>query len=127
LRAGGGGRRGAVAGRDESDLVAEPGQGLLVVADEVLAVAAIPLLVVVLAGVGIVLSAAEDRPGNADQGVGDGDRGLLLIPLAEPAGQAAEPGTRPGPGPGGGPGRLDHRHAQVPVALAGRSMLALAG
>jgi len=56
LLAGGGGRRGAVAGRGQGDLVAEPGQCLLVVADEVLAVAAVPLLVVVLAGLGIVLS-----------------------------------------------------------------------
>jgi len=105
LLTGAGGRRGAVAGRDEGDLVAEPGQGLLVVADEVLAVAAVPLLVVVLAGLGVVLAAAEDSPGDADQGAGDRDRGFLLVALAEPAGQAAEPGTGPGPGPGGRPGR----------------------
>ena len=82
MLAGGGGRRGAVAGRNQGDLVAEPGQGLLVVADEVLAVAAVPLLVVVLAGLGVVLAAAEDRPGDADQGAGDRDRGFLLVALA---------------------------------------------
>ena len=74
LLAGGGGRRGAVAGRDEGDLVAEPGQGLLVVADEVLAVSAIPLLVVVPAGLGVILPAAGDRSCDADQGMGDRGR-----------------------------------------------------
>src|SRR5580704_16498842 len=109
----------AVAGWSEGDLAAEPGQGLLVVADEVLAVAAVPLLVVVLAGLGVVLAAAQDRPGDADQGVRHGDGGFLLVALAEPAGQPAEPGAGPGPGPGGGPGSLGHRRPQVLVAFAG--------
>src|SRR5436189_3314580 len=90
--------RAAVSGRDEGDLAAEPGQGLLVVADQVLAVALVTLVVVVLAGVGVVLAAGHDRPGYADQGMGDRDRGLLLVALAEPARQAAEPGAGPGTG-----------------------------
>jgi hypothetical protein len=81
LAGAGAGGRGAVAGRYEGDLVAEPGEGLLVVADEVLAVAAVPLLVVVLPGLGVVLAAAKDRPGDADQGVGDCDRGFVLVAL----------------------------------------------
>jgi hypothetical protein len=39
------------------------------------------LVVVVLAGVGVVLAAGHDRPGYADQGPGDRDRGLLLVAL----------------------------------------------
>ena len=80
----------AVAGRDQGDLAAEAGQGLLVVTDQVLAVALVTLVVVVLAGVGVVLAVGHDRPGYADQGVGDRGRGLLLMVLAEPARQAAE-------------------------------------
>ena len=39
-------RRAAVTGRDQADLAAEPGQGLLVVTDQVLAVAVVTLVVV---------------------------------------------------------------------------------
>ena len=46
LVAGGAGWRAAVTGWDQSDLVAEPGEGLLVVADEILVVALVPLVVV---------------------------------------------------------------------------------
>src|SRR6266699_461501 len=120
-------RRAAVPGRDQGDLAAEPGQGLLVVSDQVLAVALVALVVVVLAGVGVVLAAGHDRPGDAGQGPGDRGRGFLLMALAELAGQAAEPGAGPGAGAGGGPGRLGHGRAQVPVALAGGGVLALAG
>jgi hypothetical protein len=95
--------RAAVAGRDEGELAAEPGQGLLVVRDQVLAVAVVPLVVVVLAGVGVVLAAGHDRPGGADQGTDDRGRGFLLVVLAEPARQAAEPGAGPGAGAGGAP------------------------
>src|SRR5262249_6550441 len=104
VRAGCAGWRAAVPWRDQGDVAAEPGQGLLVVTDQVLAVALVTLVVVVLAGVGVVLAAGHDRPGDADQGVGDRDRGLLLRALAEPARQAAEPGAGPGAGGGGGPG-----------------------
>lgn len=116
----------AVAGRDEGDLVAGRGQCLLVVADKVLAVALVPLLVVVLLGIGIVLAVLHDRPGDADQGVAHRDGGFVLMPAAEPVGQAPEPGPGPGAGAGGGPGRRRQRRAQVPVALAGRGVLALA-
>jgi hypothetical protein len=58
----------AVPGRAQGDLAAEPGQGVLVVADQVLTVA---LVAVVLADVGVVLAAGHDRPGYADQGPGD--------------------------------------------------------
>ena len=120
------GGRAVFPGRDQGDLAAEPGHGLLVVTDQVLTVALVTLVVVVLAGVGVVLAAGHDRPGYADQGPGDRDRGFLLMALAEPARQTAEPGARPGTGAGGGPGCLGHGRVQVPVTLAG-GMLALAG
>ena len=97
------------------------------VADQVLAVALVAPLVVVGAGVDVVGVVAHDGPGDAQQGVRDGDRGLLLVALAEPAGQAAEPGAGPGRGAPGRPGRFDHGGAQVRVALAGGGLLALAG
>jgi hypothetical protein len=75
--------RAAVPGRDQGDLAAEPGQGLLVVTDQVLAVALVTLVVVVLAGVGVVLAAGHDGPGDADQDTGDRDCGLLLLALAD--------------------------------------------
>src|SRR5262249_56237351 len=86
----------AVAGPGQGDLVAEPGQGLLVVAGEVLAVAVITLLVVLLAGLGVVFVVFQDGPGDADQGVADGEGGLFLVAAAEPAGPGAETGPRPG-------------------------------
>ena len=68
----------------------------------------------------VVAVVAHHGPGNAQQGVRDGDRGLLLVALAEAAGQAAEPGPGPGPGPGGGagggPGR---RRNSAPNAKSG--------
>ena len=42
-------------------------------ADQVLAVALVPLLVVVLTGIGVVLAALYDCLGDEDQGVGDRD------------------------------------------------------
>ena len=121
------GGRAAVTGRDEGYLVAEPGEGLLVVADEVVVVALVTLVVVVLAGFGVVLVVLHDCPGDACQGAGDRDGGFLLVAPAEPAGQAAEPGAGPVVGAGGGPGRFDHRGAQVLVAFAGGGVFALAG
>jgi hypothetical protein len=61
-----------------------------VVTDQVLAVALVTLVVVVLAGVGVVLAVGHDRPGYADQGMGDRGGGLLLMVFAEPARQSAE-------------------------------------
>jgi hypothetical protein len=97
-------QRAAVSRLGEDNLQAEAGQSLLVVADQMLAVALVAPLVVVGAGVHVVAVVAHDRPGDAQQGVGDGDRGLFLVALAEPAGQAAEPGAGAGGGAGGGPG-----------------------
>ena len=87
-------------------------------AGQVLAVALVAPVVVVGTGVEVIAVVAHHGPGNGQQGVRDGDRGLLLVALAEAAGQAAEPGPGPGGGAGGGPGdqRLDHRppgHAQA--------------
>jgi hypothetical protein len=45
-----------------------------------LVVAAPALPVVLLAGFGVVLAAGHDGPGDADQGVGDGDRVSGFIP-----------------------------------------------
>ena len=117
----------AVTGGDEGYLVAEPGEGLLVVADEVVVVALVAVVVVVLAGLGVVLVIPHDCPGDAGQGVGDRDGRFLLVAPAEPAGQAAEAGAGPAAGAGGGPCRLDHRGAQVLVAFAGGGVLALPG
>ena len=62
---GGTGWRAAVTGRGQGDLVAEPGEGLLVVADEMLVVALVPLVVVVGASLGVVAVVFHDRPGDA--------------------------------------------------------------
>ena len=97
-------RRFAVAGRNEGDLVTEPGEGLLVVPHDMVAVSLIDSLVVVLAGFSVILVVLHHAPGDTRQGVRDRDGGLLLIAAAEPAGQPAKPGPGPAAGAGGGPG-----------------------
>ncbi len=66
----------AVARPGECDLVAEPGQGLLVVADEVVAVAGVAAVVVVGSGFVVAAVVAHYRPGDAYRGVcGSSSRG----------------------------------------------------
>jgi hypothetical protein len=52
-----------------------------VVADQVLAVALVPPLVAVGAGVDVVAVVAHHRPGDAQEGVRDGHGGLFSLPL----------------------------------------------
>ncbi len=57
------GAQGACWTGAQADLIAEPGEGLLVVADEVPVVAPVPVVVVV--GFGVVAVVLHDRPGDA--------------------------------------------------------------
>jgi hypothetical protein len=56
-------------GWDERSLVAEPGEGVLVVAGEVLAVGLVAAVVVVGAGVGVIGVMGHHGPGDRQQGV----------------------------------------------------------
>jgi hypothetical protein len=97
-----------------------------VVEDQVLAVALVAPLVVVGASVDVVAVVAHDSPGDVQQGMRDGDRGVLLVALAELAGKAAEPGTGPGRGAPRRPGGFGHGHAELLVAVEGGGLLTLA-
>src|SRR5580700_7220894 len=81
-----------------------------------LPVAGVAAVVVVGASVGVVVVVGQDRPGDADQRVRDGDGGFLLIAAAEPVRQAPEPGAGAGGGAADGPGRFGYGRARVPVA-----------
>jgi hypothetical protein len=63
------------------DLVAEPGQGLLVVAGQVLVVAAVAQIVIVGARFGVVSVVLHHGPGDRQQGVRDSNSGLLMFSL----------------------------------------------
>ena len=61
------GGRAAVTGWDQGDLVTEPGEGLLMVLDEVLVIALVALVVVVRAGFGVVAAAAIYGSGSGQE------------------------------------------------------------
>src|SRR6266540_6023891 len=85
----------------------------------------------VVAEVGVGLPGRQHVPDDLDEGVGDGERGLLARPgvgsAAEAAVQPVVAGADPGPGAGGGQGGLDEDRAEVGVALAAATRAAFAG